>query len=140
MSQKRKEVPIEVDSKNRVVKTFDGYIYSVYDTSGRLIEYYGNPKRSDDDSNFRTLILYSKDESVVTAKTYHLEDDNIKCIVKENSRYHIEKYIQNNINITLEVYNPVYDNKRRVISDKLVNRSEVQFIPYLKERAPKSEK
>jgi hypothetical protein len=136
MSQKRSEVPMQIDSKNRVIKTFDGYIYRVYDVLGRLIENYGNPKRDDDNRNYHTYISYSENESVITVKTYLLEDNNLKCVIKPNSRYHIEKYIQNKDGITFELYQPIFDAKGKVIDHRLVEKSETDFVPYKKVRAP----
>lgn len=139
MSQERKEKPIEVDSQKRVIKTFDGFVYNIYDKSGRLIEYYGNNKRDDDDSNFRTIITYSEDGTVVTAKTYHLEDNNTKCIVKPNSKYHLEKYHKKKDGILFELYQPIFSSSGKVIDHKLIESSEADFIPYTRVRAPKAD-
>ena len=38
-----------------IVKTFDGYVYRIFDEKGRMIELYGNRKRIDDNTNFPSL-------------------------------------------------------------------------------------
>lgn len=129
-TEQRKQFPVKRDSKSRVVVSYDSFVYRKYDTLGRLIELYGNFKRRDDDSNFRTFIDYGTDESVVTIKTCFLEDTNIKCIVYPNSRFFIEKYITENDEIFSELYLPIYDTLGNFINLKLKERSQVDMIPY----------
>ncbi len=47
----RIEKVVERGAEGNVVKTFDGFMYRIYDSKGRRIESYGNPQRVDKNDN-----------------------------------------------------------------------------------------
>src|SRR5688572_26033560 len=88
-SDQRIQKIIEKDSAGRILKTFDGYVYRVYDNRERLVEIWGNKKRPDMDDNFRTVAEIT--DTVVTIKEYFFEKDNTECKILDSLDCYITK-------------------------------------------------
>ena len=59
-----KEKILEVDSKGRVLKTFNGQLIKSYDTVGNLIEFYGNVHYDDWEGCVHDKIFYNQDNKI----------------------------------------------------------------------------
>lgn len=92
--QDRKQKVIERDSNNRIIKTFDGFVYRIFDDQGRLIELYGNWKKTDNNKNFRTKIELN--DSLVIGKEYFFDDKNINCEIIDTLDCYITKFYYKN--------------------------------------------
>jgi hypothetical protein len=55
-----REKVLEVDSKGRVLKTFNGQLLKKYDTSGNLIEFYGKVDYDDWEGCVHDKIFYNE--------------------------------------------------------------------------------
>lgn len=119
-----KERVLERDQTGRIIKTYDGFTYSVYDTLGRKIEEYGNLKRSDDNSNYKEITDYSHKDSVII-KSYAFDDNNEECLIKDKLDCAIMVIYKNGSTFThYKNYYPVKDKAGKVISFKLVEEQE----------------
>ena len=137
--QKRKQSVVKRDSTGMIVKTFDGFVYRIFDKQGRLIESYGNRKTIDMDDNFKTIIEIT--DSIVIAKEYFFEPKNTECKIVDPLDYYISKgYYKDGRLFKIEYWNPVKDKKNRVIEHKLTETNDnpakdnfISFLPaYLK--------
>lgn len=72
---------IERDEDGKIILTYDDKVYRKYDVNGRMIEYYGNFKTVENNTNFRTIIEYNGDTTVVV-RCYKFDDSNTACIIK----------------------------------------------------------
>jgi len=78
------------DSKGRVLKTFDGKVYRVYDTLGRRLESWGNPKEPDFDIYFRSIVIHT--DTTIFEKEFWLGQDNKACLIKDSLDYNGHYY------------------------------------------------
>lgn len=105
----RKQSVVERDMLGHIVKTYDGFIYRKYDTLGRLIEWYGNYRNSESNSNIHNIVEYS--DSLITAKEYVLEDHNQRCDIIDSGNCFISKYYYKSGKlIKREYYSPEKNN------------------------------
>jgi hypothetical protein len=133
-SDQRIQKVIERDSVGRIIKTFDGYVYRRFDNQERLIELWGNYKRVDFDDNFRTVIEIT--DSLFTTKEYFFDKKNTKCkIVDSLDCYITKKFHKDEKFLKTEYWNPVKDEKNKVIKHSLVETDDdprqYDFIQYL---------
>jgi hypothetical protein len=125
---------VEKDSTGRILKTFDGFVYRNFDINGRLIESWGNPKRTDFDGNFRDV--YEITDSVIIIKEYFFERKNTKCKIVDSLDCYISKlYHKDGKLLKTEHWNPMKDKKNKVIKHILVETDDdprqFDFIGYL---------
>lgn len=115
-SSHRKEVVVERYDSGEIKKTYNGYTYGVYDKEGRRIEFYGNLKYDDANSNFHTFISY-QDKKVVV-KEYVLDDSNTKCAIIDKDDYvKIVMYFKESDfeeSVKFDVYQPVKRNGKYI--------------------------
>jgi hypothetical protein len=101
------------DKEGRVLKTYDGKVYRIYDSLGRRIEDWGNLKEPDFDIYFHSIIYYT--DTTIFQKEYWLGYDNPKCIIKDTADYngHFYKfdnngkliYYENTVSLTNDIGN-----------------------------------
>ena len=134
-SNQRIQKVVERDSTGRILKTFDGYVYRLYDSQGRLIELWGNRKTPDMDDNFRTIADIS--DSVVIHREYFFDIKNTKCKIIDSLDCYISKgYFINGKLVKIEYWNPVKGSNGKVINHKLVETEDnprrgtfISFLP-----------
>ena len=118
----RKQKVVDRDAHGRIIKTFDGFIYRTFDSLGRLVEWYGNYKNTESNSNIHNFVEYS--DSVIVAKEYVLEDDNTRCKILDSLKCSISKYYYKTGKlIRREYYSPNYDNGK-IVGHKLVETAD----------------
>ncbi len=132
----RKEVVVERYAGGEIKKTYNGYTYGVYDKEGRRIEFYGNLKFVDANSNFHTIINYQNKKVVI--KEYVLEDSNTECIITDKDDYvKFVMYFEGSDfeeSIKFEVYQPVKKNGKYIkheLSETRVRKSKNYHLRYL---------
>jgi len=119
-SQKRIQKLIGKDKNGRIVKTYDGFIYRLFDSSGRQIEWYGNYKNEESNSNIHNFVGYS--DSVIIAKEYILEDDNTKCkIINPLDCSVVKYYYINGQLVKRKGYVQDRDKNGKIVGHKLVS-------------------
>jgi hypothetical protein len=133
-SSQRLQKVIERDSAGKILKTFDGFVYRVYDKQSRLIELWGNPKRADFDDNFRTTTEIT--DSTVTTREFFFDKKNTNCKIADSLDCYITKsYHKDGKLFKTEHWNPVKNEKNKVIKHTLVetdtNPRQYEFIHYL---------
>ena len=90
MQNDRVQKIIDRDIKGRITKTYDGFVYRVFDTLGRQIEWYGNYNNSESHSNIHKFVEYR--DSIIIAREYVLGDDNKECKVMNPYDCGLTKY------------------------------------------------
>ncbi len=78
------------DNRGRITKTYDGFIYRIFDSLGRQIEWYGNYNNPESHSNTRKIVEYS--DTLITAREYVFEDDNKGCQITNSLDCSLTKY------------------------------------------------
>lgn len=118
-SKERKQKIVQRDNKGRIKRTFDGYIYRIFDSLGRQIKWYGNYKNEESHSNIHNFVEYS--DSVIIAKEYVLEDSNTECRIVDSLDCFIAKYYYKKGDLTRREYHKSVKNESgKVISYKLI--------------------
>ena len=133
-SNQRIQKVVEKDSTGRILKTFDGYVYRIYDSKERLVEIWGNLKRPDFDDNFRTIVEIT--DTAITTKEYFFETDNKECKILDSLDCYITKrYHLSGVLFKVESWSPEKDNKNKVVKHTLVetehNPENISIITYL---------
>lgn len=97
-------------------------VFTKNDSTGRVVERWGNENLSDSEMNFREFYFYN-DEGKLTRKIYFsFQDDNVNCVIapEDSLRYTEFKYIYENDSLLLEQRcDPLIDAKARVTGHKL---------------------
>jgi hypothetical protein len=127
----RQQKVIERDAHEHIIKTYDGFIYRVFDTLGRQIEWYGNYKNDEGNSNIHKFVEYT--DSVITAREYVLEDNNIECKIRNPWDCGFTKYYyKNGVLYKREDYMKIISNKNEVTGHKLIyTENAPKLNPYL---------
>lgn len=122
---------IERDANKHIVKTYDGFIYRIFDTLGRQIAWYGNYNNSEGHSNVHKLVDYS--DSVITAREYVLEDNNKECKIINSFDCSLAKYYYKNKKLyKSEYYMKVLSDNKMAIGHQLVEtNNSPKLNPYL---------
>ena len=111
---------VERDANGHIIKTYDGFVYRIFDELGRQIEWYGNYRSSENNSNFRVFVGYS--DSVIVAREYVLEDDNIKCKVINEFDCGLTKYYYKGKKLfKREDYMRIFSDKDVAIGHRLLH-------------------
>src|SRR4051812_37209773 len=101
----RRQKVVLRNNEGRVIKTFDGYIYRVFDSAGRQIEWYGNYKNDESHSNIHNFLEYG--DNLIVLREYLLEDLNVKCAIADSLNCFISKYYYEGANLSrTEYYRP----------------------------------
>jgi len=113
------------DKEGRVLKTYDGKVYRIYDSLGRRIEDWGNLRQPDYDIYFHNIIFHT--DSTILHKEYSLGYDNSKCIIKDTADYtgHFYKFDKNGKLIYFEFIVSLTNDKGIVTGRKLIDKGNV---------------
>ena len=110
---------VDRDDKGRITKTYDGFIYRIFDSLGRQTEWYGNYNNPESHSNIRKIVEYS--DTLITAREYVFEDGNKKCKIINPLDCSLAKYYYVNDKLhKVEYYMKVLSDKGQAIGHKLV--------------------
>ena len=105
--------PIVVDSKGRVLKTFDGHLYNVFDTLGRLTEVYGYADYDDWKGCVHDKIFYDNDGNVSFRVLYNFSnEDTLHCLVMDTADYrkYVYHYSEEGELLRQDTYVPLKEN------------------------------
>ena len=127
----RQQKVIERDAHGHIIKTYDGFVYRIFDTFGRQTEWYGNYNNSEGHSNIHKFAEYT--DSLITAREYVLEDDNIGCKIKNPLDCGLTKYYYSDgVLYKREDYMKVISNKNEVTGHKLIyTENAPKLNPYI---------
>ncbi len=110
---------MQKDNEGNIVKTFDGFIYRRFDSLGRLVEWYGNYKNEESNSNIHNFVEYT--DNLIIAKEYVLEDSNTECKIIDFLNCHISKnYYKDGNLVRVEFYKPVKNQKGNITGHTLI--------------------
>ena len=125
------------DSNGRIIMTFDGFIYRVFDSLGRQVEWYGNYKNEESNSNIHNIVEYSGD-SLITLKEYLLEDLNTDAKIQDPLDCYITKYYyENEILVRTEYFEPTKDETGKAKSHRLLETNHnPNFNPAIQQTLP----